>query len=139
MSASLSSPNARMCTDYKFFSVPQRMQCLKKKFDEIGLKRQKLKAPSTTCWVQRVSSLDGIVESFWRSLKYMKLNENGNLKKSTSDAEMYYKSCIDCISCQIKSFHCISCHYIKCPTSHFILDAWTTTKEDRHCRVPQAD
>jgi hypothetical protein len=49
-----------------FRPSPQRMQCLKKKFEEIGLKHQKLKAPSTTRWVQRVSSLD---MALWSRLK----------------------------------------------------------------------
>jgi hypothetical protein len=100
-----------------FFSPsPQRMQCLKKKFEEIGLKRQKLKAPSTTRWVQRVSSLDGIVESFeaiFESLKYMKLNENDDFKSSTSDAAMYYES--------IKSFEFIASLVITSNVLHHTL------------------
>ena len=44
---------------------------------EIGLKCRKLKSPSTTRWVEQVSTLDGFVEAFeaiYRSLRYMKEN-----------------------------------------------------------------
>jgi hypothetical protein len=58
-----------------FRPSPQCMHLLKKKIAEIGLRRQKLTAPSTTRWVKRISVLDGIVEAFeaiFESLRYMK-------------------------------------------------------------------
>ena len=58
-----------------FFRPPQRAQLLKKKIAEIGLKRRKLVSPSTTRWVERISSLDSLVEAFEAvvaTLKYMK-------------------------------------------------------------------
>ena len=88
-----------------FFSPsPQRTQFLKKKIAEIGLKRQKLASPSTTRWVERISTLDGFAEAFeaiFFSLEYMKTNENGDFNSSTSDARMLFKS--------IKSFEFIAC------------------------------
>ena len=88
-----------------FFSPsPQRTQFLKKKIAEIGLKRQKLASPSTTRWVERISTLDGFVEAFeaiFFTLEYMKTNENGDFNSSTSDARMLFKS--------IKSFEFIAC------------------------------
>ena len=64
-----------------FFSPsPKRTQFLKKKIAELGLKRQKLASPSTTRWVERISTLDGFVEAFeaiFYTLECMKTNENG--------------------------------------------------------------
>ena len=37
---------------------------LKEKMKEVGLKRQKLGAPSTTRWVERVTNLDEFVDAF---------------------------------------------------------------------------
>ena len=99
-----------------FFSpAPQRMQLLKTKIAEIGLKRQKLIAPSTTRWVEQIASLDGIVEAFeavYQSLQYMKSNDNRDFNSSTSDATMYFNS--------INSFeftlHLLSLHLIFCIT-----------------------
>ena len=61
---------------------PQRMLLLKKKIAEIGLKRQKLAAPSMTRWVQWIASLDEIDEAFeaiFKSLWYMKSNDRHTL------------------------------------------------------------
>ena len=78
-----------------FFSPsPLRTQLLKKKMAEIGSKRQKLKSPSTTRWVERISSLNGMVELFeaiFQSLEYKMLNVNGDFNNSSSDANMYFR------------------------------------------------
>ena len=88
-----------------FFSPsPQHTQFLKKKIAEIGLKHQKLASPSTTCWVERISTLDGFVEAFeaiFYTLECMKMNENGDFDCSSNDARMLFKS--------IKSFEFIAC------------------------------
>ena len=85
-----------------FSSSPQRMDILRQKIDEIGLKRKKLIAPSTTRWVERIAALDGIVEALEAicdSLEYMAANVNEDFGSSTSDAKMYLISvkCFDFI------------------------------------------
>ena len=66
-----------------------------------GLKRQKLASPSTTRWVEQISTLDGFVEAFeaiFFTLEYMKTNEKGDFNSSTSDVLFLHQiSCI--ISC----------------------------------------
>ena len=72
-----------------------RTQFLKKKMAEFGLKRRKLKSPSTTRWVEWVSTLDGFVEAFeaiYHSFRYMKENLNEDFDSSTSDTAMYCKA-----------------------------------------------
>ena len=79
-----------------FFSPsPQRMHVLRQKIEEIGLKRKKLIAPSTTRWVERIAALDGIVEAFEAicdSLEHMTANKDGDFNSSTSDAKIYLKA-----------------------------------------------
>jgi hypothetical protein len=74
-----------------FFSPsPKRTQLLKKKMKEIGSKRQKLGAPSTKRWVERITNLDEFVNAFEaiiHSLTYMKENENGDFDTSSAEAE----------------------------------------------------
>ena len=86
-----------------FFSPsPQRMDILRQKIDEIGLKQKKLIAPSTTRWVERIAALDSIVvalEAICNSLEYMAANVNEDFDSSTSDAKMYLIS--------VKSFNFI--------------------------------
>ena len=87
-----------------FFSPsPQRMQLLRKKMAEIGSKRQKLGKPSTTRWIERISSLGDLVDAFeavYQSLDYMQLNVNKDFNNSSSDAEGYFRA--------IKSFEFIA-------------------------------
>ena len=86
-----------------FFSPSlQCTQLLKKHMARIGLKCQKLAAPSTTRWVEQVSSLDGLIEAFkaiFQTLEYIKENVNKDFDNSNSDAEGYFRS--------IKSFEFI--------------------------------
>ena len=85
-----------------FTPSPKRTMLLKEKMKEVGLKRQKLGAPSTTRWVERVTNLDEFVDAFeaiFQSLKYMKENENRDFNHSSSDATSFFRS--------IKSFEFI--------------------------------
>ena len=62
---------------------PKRAQILRQKMKEIGLKRQKLGAPSTTRWVERINTFDEFVDAFeavGQSLEYMKTNANHDFK-----------------------------------------------------------
>ena len=75
---------------------------LKEQMKEVGLKCQKLGAPSTTCWVERVTNLDEFVDAFeaiFQSLKYMKENENRDFNHPSSDTTSFFRS--------IKSFEFI--------------------------------
>ena len=78
-----------------FFSSVPRGQLLSKKMEEFGLKRRKLPAPSTTRWVQRISSLDGFLEAFeavFRTLEYMQLGGvNKEFERSSSDARAFLR------------------------------------------------
>ena len=97
-----------------FRPSPQRAQLLKKKIAEIGLKRRTLVSPSTTGWIERISSLDGLVEAFEAvvaTLKCMKSNQNGDFDSSTSDAALYYES--------LKSFEFIAALVITSNVLHY--------------------
>ena len=78
------------------FFIPLLNACncwKKKRIMEIGLKQQKLIAPSTTHRVEQIASLDRIEEAFeavYRSLQYMKSNDNRYFNSSTRDAT-YFK------------------------------------------------
>ena len=52
-----------------FSSSPKRGQYLSTKMEEYGLKSKKLAAPSTTRWVERITSLGGFVEAFTKDLQ----------------------------------------------------------------------
>ena len=59
----------------------------------IGLKRQKLRAPSTTRGVERISTLSGFVDAFvaiFNRLNYMKLNINKDFDHLSSDARLFF-------------------------------------------------
>ena len=62
---------------------------------EVGLRRQKLGARSTTRWVEQVTILDEFVNTFeavFESLKYMNGNENCDFNHSSSDATSFFRS-----------------------------------------------
>jgi hypothetical protein len=76
-----------------------RSQYLSKQIQHFGLTREKLAAPSTTCWVERITSLDGFLEAFeviFQALNYMQTGGKGEFKDSSSDAQTYF--------CTIKHF-----------------------------------
>lgn len=59
---------------------------------EIGLKQQKLIAPSITRMVKQIASLDRIeeaLEAVYQSLQYMKSNDNRDFNSSTRDATYF--------------------------------------------------
>ena len=61
----------------------------------IGQKQQKLEAPSTTCGVERISTLGGFVDAFeaiFNRLDYMNLNVNKDFDHLSSDAGLFFHS-----------------------------------------------
>ena len=52
--------------------APKRGQYLGTKMEEYGLRSEKLAAPSTTRWVERITSLGGFVEAFTVVYKALK-------------------------------------------------------------------
>jgi hypothetical protein len=95
-----------------FTPSPKRTQLLKKKMKEIGSKRQKLGAPSTTRWVERITNLDEFVNAFEaivHSLMYMKENENGDFDNSNAEAERNLNSILSFALLSLPIFCTILC------------------------------
>jgi hypothetical protein len=79
-----------------FFSgSPTRSQYMSEKIEEAGLTFRKLVTPSTTRWVERISSLDTFLDAFvviYQTLNYMQFGGNRNeFKNSTSDAQSHFR------------------------------------------------
>ena len=116
-----------------FFSPsPKRTMLLKEKMKEVGLKRQKLAAPSTTRWIERVTNLDEFVDTFeaiFQSLKYMKENKNRDFNHSSSDATSFF--------CSIKSFEFIVSLVITANLLHHML-ALTVQLQQRKIDIAES-
>ena len=79
-----------------FSSSPKRGQYLSAKMEEYGLRSKKLAAPSTTRWVERITSLGGFVEAFTVVYKALEFIEKGGVNdefgSSSSDASTYFRT-----------------------------------------------
>ncbi|XP_028394480.1 52 kDa repressor of the inhibitor of the protein kinase-like [Dendronephthya gigantea] len=80
-----------------FSSSPIRSQYLSKKMKEFGLTRNKLAKPSTTRWVEQITSLDGFLDAFeviYETLNFMQFggSQEEPFPRSASDAQSRFRN-----------------------------------------------